>query len=291
MLAHYWSRTDPEGFLAFLADNPPFFKNEKHAYHLFKEWATLDFDRALETAQALSPYNPMRSSVLRATVKGRFPRNPEQAVAALSEIYSSAGGSGLGLWHEEGAEKHLAQLAKYPRGRLLDSEIDSIIESWLERDPNAAMEWLQNDIDALDSNDRYVSMMFELAQHDHEAALKYFRATTSTKRRGEIARNIDEYIGLADPETAVSWIENEIHCWYQLATVAETATALSHKGPALGANFAIRLQNPRLLKRAVHEVLKVFKDRDAEGMQTWANSVTDPTTRKAVQAEIARLSK
>ena len=291
MLAHYWSRTDPEGFLAFLSDNPPFFKNEKHAYHLFQEWASLDFDRALETAQALSAYNPMRSSILRATVKGRFPSNPEHALAALSEIYANAGGSGLGLWNKEGAEKHLAQLAKYPRGRLLDSEIDSIIESWLERDPNAAMEWLQNDIDALDSNDRYVSMMFELAQHDHEAALKYFRTTKSAKRRGEIARNIDEYIGLADPETAVSWIEGELEGWYQLSTAGETARALSHKDPALGADFAIQFKNPRLLKRAVHEALNVFKDRDAQGMQTWANSVTDPTAREAVQAEFERLSK
>ena len=289
MVARYWTRTDPEGFLAFLSENPPFFKNESHAYYLFSEWGARDFESALEAAHALAPYNPMRSRVLRTLVKARFPKNPEQAIAALSEIYATGGGSGLGLWDEPNAEKHLLSLTKLTRGRSINREIDSVVDYWLKRDPAAAMEWIQNDIDALDSNGRFSSAMFELAQHDHEEALERFRNITAPKRRGELARSISQFIAIGDPEAAVNWLENEVVGWFQKDAAAEAANELAEKEPTLGANFAIRFENPRLLKRTIHEALKVFHNQDPQGMQSWANILTDETVREAVRAEIERL--
>lgn len=79
MLAHYWALTDPEGFLKFLTENPPFFRNESHAYHLFSEWGARGFEKALEAAHARPAFNPMRSRVLRGVVRAQIPKNPQES--------------------------------------------------------------------------------------------------------------------------------------------------------------------------------------------------------------------
>ena len=132
--------------------------------------------------------------------------------------------------------------------------------------------------------------MSELDQLDHKAALEQYRKIPSATRRGRAASNMSKQVALADPDLAVTWLENEVSGYYQTHAAAEAANELAEKEPTLGANFAIRFNNPRLLKRTVHEALKVFANEDPEGMQSWANTVTDPTAREAVQAEIERLS-
>ncbi len=118
------------------------------------------------------------------------------------------------------------------------------------------MNWLLSDVEAIDSNDRFSSAMYKLAQHDHQAALEYFHEVPSARRRGELTRNISKYIAAADPETAVTWLENEVDGWFQLGTAAHAVNELAEDEPTVGANFAIRFKNPRLLKRTVHEALK-----------------------------------
>ncbi len=289
LLVHLWSHTDPESFLAFLLEDPPFFRNEPHGYHLFREWAGRDFDHALEAAHALSPFNPMRSTVLRGVVRGGMERNPEKALGALTEIYANAGSSGI-LRDVESPEHYLPILQKLPRGNLIHNEIERAVHSWATHDPAAALQWLQSDVDALDSKHRVNYAISDLARHDHEAALEAFRNIASTERRGSIARNIAESIAEADPQLAVTWLENEVDGWYQVSAAAEAANELAESDPTLGADFAIRFNEPQLRARAVHEALKVFHDRDTDGMHRWASGVTDPTARKVVRAEIDRLT-
>ena len=153
------------------------------------------------------------------------------------------------------------------------------------------MDWIQEDVDAIDTNHRFSAIMFRLAQHNPEEALRRFRDVSAPRRRGELARNISKYIADADPDTAATWLENEVGGWFQMGAAAYAANELAEDDPIKGANFAIRFQNPRLLKRAVHEALKVFHSRDPQGMHSWAITVTAPTAQEAVQAEIERLSR
>lgn len=83
---------------------------------------------------------------------------------------------------------------------------------------------------------------------------------------------------------AVTLIETELSGWYRSDSARKCANELAESDPLQGANFALRFQDPRLLILTVTEAVKVFNQRDPEGLAQWVRGLPEGTAREAALA-------
>ncbi len=293
MVAHFWTRTDPHGFLThLLADDPPFFSEPAHAVHLFTEWGRRDFPAAIDAARSVPAFNPQRERILKFVIRSGMQSDPEAAVAAMPSI---RGTSGSGAWYAPDAETAKAaipQLAKLPMAGTLEMTLSRSLELWSELEPRAALDWTFEFAEQKGQNYHGLrsSVLSEVARADPEVALKALARLPTEGDRAKAVRTIAKNIARKMPEKAIEMIEEHGNGYYLYESAGHTAEELAEgKNPELGTNFALKFNDPDARRHAIERSVARYFSRDREALAAWAAGIENPTHREEVATAIAKL--
>ena len=110
----------------------------------------------------------------------------------------------------QSAIKYLDRLSSEENSGNLQSAVSTISQRWVERDPAAAADWLQN-FRGLDENGEqraYSSLTNRWAQDDPIGASEWIAGLPESKGRDSAASVLAHRIRRDDPERAIAWAES-----------------------------------------------------------------------------------
>jgi hypothetical protein len=137
--------TDPAGTVSWLLSNPGE-ATQRRMDDVYSTWARNDEQAAL-TSLASLPSGENRSNALRGIVASVATRNPQAAVSLLDR-YPNDVNDGIVqnvIWHSLGNDPAVAvnQIPRIADERQRNQMYRRTLETWLQRDPNAANAWMR----------------------------------------------------------------------------------------------------------------------------------------------------
>jgi hypothetical protein len=210
LLVSHWIETDPEGALAFAAQNHDF---DYMTSDVFQQFAAGDVQAALERAQGISDPNA-RYQALRGVLSYMADSDPLGALALANTFGSFANNEPLSQmiyrqWASVDPQAAAAAAAaQAPTDGGWRSPVNQVLRNWAGQDPLSALAWIDSQVDPSMQAHDIGQIIRQWSRDDEAAAVSYVNNLTAGPARDSAAAALAFSLGNSDPSTALSWAQS-----------------------------------------------------------------------------------
>ncbi|MDW8380748.1 MAG: hypothetical protein RMN51_01370 [Verrucomicrobiota bacterium] len=259
---------------------------------LFRGWARLAPEQAVEQARAMSP-GPWRRRAMQSALEGWVTAAPSNAVAHLASWPADAERTQavmtlLENWPDTDFTGARLLLDLLPQGLGRKSALEILLPSWVRADPGAALAAVQALPDG-PAKIELLGMVFQQWGLDApEAALAELKKLPPGTRRSDWLEGLFQQLADRDVRHAIQSAEEWPPGEEKNAIAAALARSLVRQDPALAAHLLDRLPIGPAHRELVPEIAVAYLQAHPEHAQQWIHSLPEGLPKQLALQRIAQ---
>jgi hypothetical protein len=210
LLVARWVELDPDGALAFAAQNRPF---QSLASDVFQQLATTDLQGALARAQTIADPG-LRYMALRGSLTAMAAQDPAGAAQLAATFGRGAAGQDslsqvlYRQWATVDPAAAAASAMQNDTANGYRSDIGQVLRTWAAQDPQAALNWSASQKDGRVQGRAVEQIVRGWSEQDPTAVANWISSVPAGASRDAATAAFAASVAFADPKSAVGWAQS-----------------------------------------------------------------------------------